>query len=480
MVQLTDSVVVTFFVYLAVLVVLGILAYVRTADLSDYILGGRKLGSWVSALSAQASDMSGWLLMGLPGLAYTKGLQAVWITLGLMGGTYLNWKFVAGRLRRLTFQYDDSLTLPVYFERRFADESRILRLVSALIILVFFTFYTSSGLVAGAKLFETVFGIGYLPAVTAGAAAILVYTLIGGFIAVSWTDVLQGTLMLLALVATCFMGFRSLGGVESLGGSLGAKNSELLSVFTTPEGEALGWVGIVSLLGWGLGYFGQPHILARFMAIESRSRVPRARHVAVTWVVICLVASVLVGLLGIPLLEETLTGPRTEKVFIYLTAMMFHPVIAGVVLAAVLAAIMSTADSQLLVASSAVAEDLYAGFRDSEISREHLLWIGRGAVVGISLVAYGIALDRDSMVLDLVAYAWAGFGASFGPVILFSLYWGRTNRVGAMAGMVTGGLTVVLWEYGGFGLYEIVPGFLLASIACLIGTVIGERMGFEV
>lgn len=477
MLQFNDPVLVTFGVYFLVLVGLGVLAYRRTEDLSDYILGGRQLGSWVSAFSAQASDMSGWLLMGLPGLAYSRGLQAIWMVLGLIGGTYLNWKFVASRLRTITYEYDDSLTIPVYFERRFDDDTRVLRLVSATVILVFFTFYTSSGLVAGARLFETVFDVSYVPAVTAGTVAILLYTLIGGFIAVSWTDVLQGTLMLLALIVVGLLGIWTMGGLGEVQRNLAEHKPHLLSPFTGPEGSFLSWMSVVSLLGWGLGYFGQPHILARFMAIESRSRVPRARHIAVTWVVVCLVASTATGILGVELLDQPLTGTETEKVFIHLTTAMFHPVVAGVVLAAILAAVMSTADSQLLVASSAVAEDLYSGFLDAEASREDLLWIGRFAVVGISLLAYLIALDPESMVLGLVAYAWAGFGAAFGPVILLSLHWDRMNRVGAILGMIAGGITVLVWDYGSgglFELYEIVPGFLLACVGCVAGTVFSE------
>lgn len=483
MVSLNDPILITFFVYFLVLVGLGILAYRRTSDLSDYILGGRRLGSYVSALSAQASDMSGWLLMGLPGYAYSKGLQALWMVLGLIGGTYLNWKVIAGRLRNYTYRYDDSLTIPVYLERRFDDDTRLLRLVSALVILVFFTFYTGSGLVAGAKLFETVFGISYFTAVTSGAVAILVYTFIGGFIAVSWTDVLQGILMLLALSAVTVIGVNLLGGVESARTQVANHNKFLLSPFTNPDGQTLGWISIVSLLGWGLGYFGQPHILARFMAIESESRVPFARRIAVSWVIICLLAAVGTGMLGIELLENPLKGPETEKVFIHLAAWMFHPVVAGVVLAAVLAAVMSTVDSQLLVASSAVAEDFYDGFVEENVPEDRLLWVGRVAVIGISLCAYGIALDPGSMVLGLVAYAWAGFGASFGPVLLLSLYWEGMNRTGAFAGMVTGGLTVVFWETasgGIFELYEIVPGFLLGLLACWIGTVVSRRYSTEI
>lgn len=478
MLNVTNPVLVTFVLYGLVLVVLGLVAYRRTGDLPDYILGGRRLGSWVSAFSAQASDMSGWLLMGLPGLAYARGGVAFWLALGLAAGTYLNWTLVAGRLREQTFSEDDALTIPVYLERRFDDETRLLRILSALVILVFFTFYTGSGLVAGARLFETVFAADYATAVTAGGVAILLYTFFGGFLAVSWTDVLQGILMILALVTVAVFGYL-LVGFGSLGEKLAAESPHYLTPFLVTDGEPLGWVTVLSMLGWGLGYFGQPHILARFMAIESRDRVPQARRIAVSWVVVCLGASVVCGILAVPLLEQSLSGPETEKAFIYLAQWMLHPLVAGVVLAAVLAAIMSTADSQLLVASSAVAEDFYGVYVGSSNSRERLL-VGRMAVVGISLAAYVIALDPESKVLSLVSYAWAGFGATFGPVLLLSLHWSRMNRSGALGGILVGAVTVFVWARlsgGWFDLYELVPGFGFGLVAAVAGSLFDRRVG---
>lgn len=479
MLDVTNPVLLTFVLYGLVLVGLGLVAYRRTSDLADYILGGRRLGSWVSAFSAQASDMSGWLLMGLPGLAYSRGGVALWMALGLATGTYLNWTLVAGRLREATFREDDALTVPVYLERRFDDGTHLLRGLSALVILVFFTFYTGSGLVAGARLFETVFEVKYATAVTAGGVTILLYTLIGGFLAVSWTDVLQGLLMVIALVVVAGLGLFLVGGPAELRGGPGTATPNYLSPLWDADGRAIGWVTVLSMTGWGLGYFGQPHILARFMAIESRDRVPRARRIAVTWVVVCLGASVVCGILAVPLLETSLTGPETEKAFIYLAEWMLHPLVAGVVLAAVLAAIMSTADSQLLVASSAVAEDFYAGFFGSSSSRARL-WVGRLAVVGISLAAYAIALDPESMVLELVAYAWAGFGATFGPVLLLALYWRRMNRSGALAGILVGAATVFVWARlsgGWFDLYELVPGFGFGLVAAVVGSLLDQRDG---
>jgi len=461
----------TFVAYLVVVIVIGLVAWRRTSDLKDYILGGRRLGRWVTALSAQASDMSGWLLLGLPGYAYLAGVESLWLLIGLLTGTYLNWKLTAARLRRATEQFGDSLTLPDYLERRFDDHSGALRLISALFILVFFTFYTSSGLVAGGRLFEEVFGLPYLWAVAAGGAIVVAYTFVGGFLAVSWTDLLQGILMLLALVAVALMGLAVVGGLDGMLAETGRTNPELLNAFTDADGQPLTLIAIVSLLGWGLGYFGQPHVLARFMAADSEKNIPAARRIAMSWVTVALFAGLLVGMTGAPLLEVPLVGADSEKVFMVMATTLFHPVIAGICLAGILAAVMSTADSQLLVASSAVAEDLYKGIFRRQASEQELLWIGRLAVIGIALIAFALATDPDSKVLDLVAYAWAGFGAAFGPAILLSLYWPGMNRSGAIAGILVGGLTVIAWKQvsgGIFDLYEIVPGVAFSFAAILL------------
>ncbi len=462
----------TFVVYMIAVLAIGVVAWRRTDNLKDYILGGRRLGSWVTALSAQASDMSAWLLMGLPGYAYLAGLESGWLLLGLLAGTYLNWRYTAGRLREATQRYGDSLTLPDYFERRFSDTTGFLRVVSAVFILVFFTFYTSSGLVAGGKLFEEVFGMPYFWAVTAGATVIVVYTFIGGFLAVSWTDFLQGSMMILALVFVTLFGLFALGGIDGVAGAMNEHNAEFLNPFTNASGEALGIIAIVSLLGWGFGYFGQPHILARFMACRSAALIPKARRIAITWQTVALVTGLTAGLIGIGYLDTPLEGADSEKVFMVLAKTLFHPVVAGVALAGILAAVMSTADSQLLVASSAVAEDFYKGLLRKDATEEECLWVGRGAVIVIALIAFSLAMDRDSKVLELVAYAWAGFGAAFGPTIFLSLYWRGMTRAGAIAGIIVGGLTVIIWEllskelsYGLFELYEIVPGVILSVIA---------------
>lgn len=461
----------TFAVYLIIVLGIGAVAWWRTSDLKDYILGGRRLGRWVTALSAQASDMSGWLLLGLPGYAYLAGLESAWLLLGLLVGTYLNWRLVAAPLRHATERLGDSITLPDYFERRFNDQSGVLRWLTAVFILVFFTFYTSSGLVAGGKLFETVFGMPYIWAVIGGGTAIVIYTLVGGFLAVSWTDFFQGSLMFLALLTVALMGMAAVGGLDGLTGSLGEVNPELLDPMTFVTGEGLSVIAIVSLLGWGLGYSGQPHILARFMAAISVDEIPAARRIAMVWVTVALVAGFTVGLVGLVYVDPPLQGADSEKVFMFMATALFHPVVAGICLAGILAAVMSTADSQLLVASSAVAQDLYRGIWRKTASRKELLWVGRAAVLLIALIALYLARSPDSKVLELVAYAWAGFGAAFGPAVILSLYWQRMTAPGAMAGIVSGGVTVIVWkqlEHGIFDLYELVPGFLVSAAAIVL------------
>ena len=458
----------TFVVYLLLMLGIGVVAWRRTRNLSDFVLGGRRLGSWVTALSASASDMSGWLLLGLPGYAYLSGLESLWLAGGLLIGTWLNWRLLAARLRDYSERLGNALTLPEYLSNRFNDESGLIRIVSALFILLFFLFYTSSGLVAGGKLFESVFGLPYVWAVAAGTLTIILYTAFGGFLAVSWTDLVQGLLMAAALVAVPLMAMAEHQGGLALILEAGRDHPHLLDPFTDKDGKPLSWIAIVSLLAWGLGYFGQPHILARFKAVESVELIPRARRIAVTWVALTLTAACLVGIIGISSFETPLAD--AEKVFIRLVDVTFHPLVAGICLAAILAAIMSTADSQLLVASSAFTEDLYKTLFRREASDRELVLVGRGAVLTIALIAFLLAMNPDSQVLDLVAYAWAGFGAAFGPVILLSLYWPAMTRMGALGGIIAGGVTVVVWkqlEGGIFDLYEIVPG-ILASMAAIL------------
>ncbi len=480
MIDNATTIIGTFCVYLAVILLLAVVAYRRTRSLSDFILGGRSLNSWVTALAAQASDMSGWLLMGLPGLAYLAGLEAWWMVLGLLLGTYLNWKLVAQRLREATERLGDALTLPDYFERRFNDSSRALRLIAGAFVLFFFTLYTSSGFVAAGKLFETLFGMPYFWAVMVGGASIVIYTFFGGFLAISWADVMQGTLMFFALLIVAATGWYLIGGSNGIESTLNALNPEMLNPFTSATGETLGWIGIASLIGWGLGYPGQPHILARFMAIRDASGVAAARRIAMTWQTVVLVAALIVGITGVGVLDRQLAGADSEKVFIYMSVEFFPPVIAGICLSAILAAVMSTASAQLLVASSAFAEDFYKGVFRKNASQRELLWTGRFAVLAIAVLALVLARSPDSKVLELVAWAWAGFGAAFGPIIILSLYWPRANRAGALAGVIVGGCTVVAWPMLRghaplFDLYELVPGFVLSTIAIVVATQLTRR-----
>jgi len=468
----------TFLVYLVGMLAIGIAAWRRTRDIGDYILGGRRLGPWVTAMSAGASDMSGWLLLGLPGFAYAAGLESLWLAGGLLVGTWLNWRLVAPRLRIATEEAGDALTLPEFFEHRFDDRSRLLRVVCAIFILTFFLFYTVSGLVAGGKLFDTVFGLPYAWAVTAGTVAIVAYTFLGGFLAVSWTDLVQALLMGFALVLLPAAAVVALGGPGATLEAIAARSPQLLDAWHTVSGEPLGVIGAISLLAWGLGYFGQPHILARFMAIDGVERMPRARRIAMGWVTLTLTGAVCAGLAGIGLVQPPLQGADSEKVFMALAGLLLNPVLAGVCLAAILAAIMSTADSQLLVSSAALTEDLYRPFVRPGASQRELVWVGRVAVLAIAALAFHLALDPHSRVLDLVAYAWAGFGASFGPTLLLALYWPRMTRNGAVAGIIAGGVTVIVWKQlsgGLFDLYEMVPGCLASALAVWVASHLDSR-----
>ena len=480
MIDNAGTIIGTFGVYLGVILLMAYLAFRRTTNLSDFILGGRSLNRWVTALAAQASDMSGWLLMGLPGFAYLAGLEAGWMALGLAVGTWLNWRFVAQRLRVATERHGDALTLPDFFERRFADDSRALRLIAGAFILFFFALYTSSGFVAGGKLFEALFGLPYAWALGLGGLSIIVYTFFGGFLAISWADVMQGSLMFFALVVVAVIGVVHAGGPAGLADALRIANAELLDPFTSAAGAPLGWVGIASLAGWGLGYAGQPHILARFMAIRDPAEMGAARRIAMVWQVTVLAAAVVIGLAGLGALDRSLAGADAEKVFIYLSVEFFPPVLAGVCIAAILAAIMSTASAQLLVSSSAFAEDFYKGLLRRDAARAESLWAGRAGVLGIALVALWLARDPDSRVLELVAWAWAGFGAAFGPAVVLALYWPRMNRAGALAGILVGGVTTIVWPlFRGsapvFELYELVPGFALSAVAIVLATLATTR-----
>jgi len=461
----------TFLTYLVVMLGIGLYAYKLTSSSEDYFLGGRSLGPWPTALSAGASDMSGWLLLGLPGYAYAAGLESIWIAGGLLVGTWLNWLLCAKRLRTYSIKANNSLTLPNFLSTRFNDKSKLIQTISALFILLFFLFYTSSGLVAGGKLFSTVFGLDYTYAVIIGTVCVVSYTLLGGFLAVAWTDLVQGLMMSAALVIVPIIALD--GSWSQLSSSLIEKNPELLNIWTSVSGEPLSVIAIVSLVAWGLGYFGQPHILARFKASRSNKDIKTARRIAVIWTCISMAGALLIGLVGITYVDNNLAGNLAdpEKIFMILVNAIFHPVVAGILLAAILAAIMSTADSQLLVSSSALAEDLYKQLFNKEATQQQIVYIGRFAVVIISIIALFLALNPESSVLGLVSYAWAGFGAAFGPAILLSLFWRNMNRNGALAGIIIGGITVVVWKQltgGIFDLYEILPGFLLSTLTIIL------------
>lgn len=466
---LSYPMIIMFVVYIFVMLLIGFCAYRSTTSFDDYILGGRRLGGVVTALSAGASDMSGWLLMGLPGAIFLSGIAESWIAIGLSLGAYLNWRLVAGRLRIQTENNHNSLTLPDYFTSRFEDKSKMLRIVSAFVILIFFTIYCASGVVAGGLLFENTFGISYQQAMWLGALATIIYTFLGGFLAVSWTDTVQATLMIFALLLTPLMVIFAVGGSDSALTVINNKDPAYLDMF-----KELNFVAIISLLGWGLGYFGQPHILARFMAADSAQTITRARRISMTWMILCLAGTIAVGFFGIAYfdLHPAVSGAviaNPERIFMELATILFNPWLAGILLSAILAAVMSTLSCQLLVCASALTEDLYKPFIRPNARQRELVWVGRAMVLVVAAIAIFIARDPNNKVLVLVSNAWAGFGAAFGPVILISVLWQRMNRYGALAGMVVGALTVLIWmQYKWFVLYEIIPGFIFASLAIVI------------
>ncbi|PIX54305.1 MAG: sodium/proline symporter PutP [Zetaproteobacteria bacterium CG_4_9_14_3_um_filter_54_145] len=443
-------------------------------DLSDYVLGGRGLGPGVTALSAGASDMSGWLLLGLPGLMYSEGLVGSWIALGLIIGAFLNWHYVAKALRVYTHRLSDAITIPDYFSNRFVDKGNVLRVVTAIVILIFYTLYTSSGLVGGAKLFEAAFDLDYATALLIGSVVIVSYTFLGGYNAVSWTDFIQGILMMLALVVTPVVVIYQIGSVSEGLRIIEAFDPARLDMFNSTS-----FIGVLSLMAWGLGYFGQPHILVRFMSIRHEDEMHRAKLVGMTWMILCVIGSLTVGFFGLAyVLSAGVNLHDSEKIFITLTQLLFNPWIAGFLLAAILAAIMSTIDSQLLVSSSVLTRDIYHAMLRKDASDTELVWVGRATVIIIAVIAWYISSDRNSSVLQLVAYAWAGFGAAFGPLVILSLYKRNITRLGALAGMITGSVTVIIWkplEGGIFDLYELLPGFVFAGLAIILFSKIGAQ-----
>jgi len=462
---MTAPTVITFVAYFILLLGIGFYFYRRNESIEEYLLGGRGMGAWVTAFSAQASDMSGWLLMGLPGAIYMAGLADAWIAVGLFVGTVLNWVLISKRLRAYT-QKTNSITLPCFFEERFGDPTGLLRIVGAIVILIFFTIYASSGLIAAGKLFESTFGVSYQAAVLIGGAVIILYTFLGGFLAVCWTDLLQGSLMVVALVVVPVLAYGRAGGIAGIREGMIVKD---IARSYVPAGGAAALIAIVSAMAWGLGYFGQPHILVRFMSAKSLAKLSQSAAIAIVWVFISLAGAVVIGLIGIGLFR-TVPGGDPEKVFIYMIAEVTHPWLGGIMLAAILSAIMSTIDSQLLVLSSAMTEDFYQKVIKRDAGQREVVLVGRICVLITSVIALVLALGVEGQtILDIVAFAWAGFGAAFSPLILFALYSRRTSWQAALAGMITGTVVLAVWKQVGLSerLYEIVPGFLANGVVIL-------------
>ncbi|GAA0352140.1 sodium/proline symporter PutP [Bowmanella denitrificans] len=466
--------------YFIAMLGIGLYAYrTSTDDVSGYMLGGRKLGPGITALSAGASDMSGWMLMGVPGAIYLAGLSQIWIAVGLVVGAFLNYLILAPRLRVYTEVANDSITIPDYFANRFEDKSKLLRIFSSLVIIVFFTLYTSASLVAGGKLFDSSFGMDYSTGLFVTAGVVAAYTLFGGFLAVSMTDFVQGCIMFISLVLVPVVAFSHLGGVSQVNADISQLNAAMLDLFTNAQtGETLTALGIISLLAWGLGYFGQPHIIVRFMAINSVKSIPKARRIGMSWMIVSLIGAVATGFVGVAYVAQTkMTLDDPETIFVVFSQFLFHPLIGGFLLAAILAAIMSTISSQLLVTSSSLTGDFYKAFLRKDASEKELVLVGRLSVLLVSIVAIALAWDPQNSILNLVSNAWAGFGAAFGPVIIISLFWKRMTRAGALAGMLVGAATVLFWIYApvtingqslSSWMYEIVPGFILCTVTVLI------------
>lgn len=494
---MTGWIIAAFALYLALMIGIGAIYSNKIGNTEEYFLGGRNLNGFVAALSAQASDMSGWLLMGLPGAIFVFGMNGGdgWCALGLLIGTVLNWLLVASRLRKYTIKANNSVTLPRFFENRFRDDKKILLLVSSIIIVVFFTVYCASALAAGGKLFDSIFNLEYHKALIIGAVVILVYTFLGGFMAVCTTDFIQGTLMLVALIivpafAVYFMNKSGVSLSEALAPAL-AENPGYINMF-----KGVNVTGIISGLAWGFGYFGMPHILVRFMAVKNEKEMTKSKGVAITWVTLSLVAAAVIAIVGRAYMDyDYMMEVGTEKIFIEMIKKVFMndmaaPFIAGIFLCGILAAIMSTADSQLLVSASSIAEDIVKGCIKKDASDKFIMWVSRIAIVLVAVVAFVIAWNPDSSVMTLVSDAWAGLGAAFGPLVLMSLFWKRTNIPGAVAGLVSGAATVIIWDYiplmngatigSTTGLYSLAIGFPVSLVFIIIVSLLTKAPSEEI
>lgn len=474
--------------YIALMVGIGIWFSKKNNDVGDFYLGGRKLGPLVTAMSAEASDMSSWLLMGLPGLAYLSGIaDPGWTAIGLAVGTYFNWLIVAKRLRRYTVAAGNAITIPDFFSNRYRDKSHALLGISALIIVIFFIPYTASGFAACGKLFSSLFGISYIPAMLISAVVIVGYTALGGFLAASTTDFIQSIVMTLALIIVVCFGVQTAGGIDAVIANASALPGYLsmtsLHDAASNTASSYGIISIVSTLAWGLGYFGMPHILLRFMAIEDENKLTLSRRVASVWVTISMTVAIFIGIVGYGMSAsgalDTLTGSDSETLIIK-TAQLLSSygalaiVLAGIILAGILACTMSTADSQLLAASSSISQNILKDVLHLKLSEKATMLTARLTVIVIAVIAVFIAKDPNSSVFGIVSFAWAGFGGAFGPVMLFSLFWRRTNRNGALAGMISGGAMVFIWKYlvrpigGAWNVYELLPAFLVASAFIIV------------
>ena len=475
-------------IYLILMVGIGVLYSKKNNDVSDFYLGGRKLGPIVTAMSAEASDMSSWLLMGLPGLAYLTGIaDAGWTAIGLAIGTYINWRIVAKRIRRYTLVAGNSITLPSFFSNRYRDQRKILQSIGAIFIVIFFIPYTASGFAACGKLFSSLFGVNYVAAMIISAIVIVGYTALGGFLAASTTDFIQSIIMSVALIIVFIFGINIAGGIPAV-----VENAQslpgYLTMMTTYDPVAgveqpYPIINIISMIAWGLGYFGMPHILLRFMAIEDEEKLTLSRRVATIWVVISLAVAVLIGVIGLAMSDvgalKTLTGSDSETIIVQIADLLskhgiLPALLAGTILAGILASTMSTADSQLLAASSCVSQNLFCDCMGLKLSKKSSMLMARLTVVVIAIIGVFLARNPNSSVFRIVSFAWAGFGATFGAVMLFSLFWKRTNRNGALAGMIVGGVMVFIWKYliaplgGLFGIYELLPAFLCSAAAIVV------------
>ena len=483
-------------IYMAAVICIGVAFAKRASQSSEnYFLGGRSLGPWVAAMSAEASDMSGWLLMGLPGVAYWCGIaDAAWTAIGLAAGTYINWLIVSKRLRRYSVKAGNAITLPEFFSNRFHENKKVIMTISAVFILIFFTVYAASCLVTCGKLFSTLFGAPYIPMMILGALFVLIYTILGGFLAESASDFMQAIVMFVALICIVVVGTVAAGGISAVvenvknipgfldmfglaspvtdgGGVQQASNGVPLF----GDSEPYGFINICSTLAWGLGYFGMPQVLLRFMAIRSERELTSSRRIATVWVVISLAVAVFIGVVGRSLFPTALTtSSEAENIFIILSTNLLPALLAGFIMAGILAATISSSDSYLLIAASAFSKNLFQGLFKKDASDKQVMLVSRITLLAITLVAIIIALDENSVIFTIVSFAWAGFGATFGPLVLFSLFWKRINQYGAIAGMVGGGLMVFFWKLvirplgGAFDIYELLPAFIFSSLCIIV------------